>query len=266
VTALRRAGGSWIVNEAVASPVIVGAGGHGCPVARLIRPPVRHGVVIAREIELRLSPGDHCAIQSDTPELYFSRDLEGYGWCLRKGDYLNVGIGRRTAERFDLHVQLFALKLTTERIVPSRVLEWRRWRGHAYLLAGAVPRPPIADGLVLVGDAAGLASGDSGEGIGPAVESALLAAHTLTASRGQYDLARLQPYADALRIRPAASAMAHVRSWIPAAVGRRLMSSPRFTRRVLTRWFVRPARLAEPGSTAAPYRERPAAGRESSAS
>lgn len=238
---LRRDGRQWIANETVAAPLVVGAGGHFCPVARRIRPNVRRGLVVAREIEIRLLPSDVCHVDPDTPELYFSHDLEGYGWCVRKGGYLNVGIGRRTSDRFNAHVAAFAAMLSASDKVPPRVVR-EPWRGHAYLLAGAAKRPPIGDGIVLVGDAAGLASPDSGEGIGPAIESSLLAARAIVAARGRYSEPDLASYADAIRAATVPSAaLTRLRASIPAGVGRLLLSSPRFTRRVLTHWFVRPA-------------------------
>lgn len=238
---LRRDGSHWVANEMLAAPLVVGAGGHFCPVARRFRPNVRKGLVVAREIEVRLLPSESCRIAADTPELYFSRDLEGYGWCVRKGEYLNVGIGRRTAERFNRHVEAFVSMLSVSGKVPPRVLT-EPWRGHAYLLAGASRRAPIADGLVLVGDAAGLASPDSGEGIGPAIESSLLAARTIVAARGHYRESDLQAYAAAVRASTVPSpAVSFFRAAIPAGFGRVLLSYPRFTRRVLTQWFVRPA-------------------------
>ena len=59
-----------------------------------------------------------------------------------------------------------------------------KWHGHAYLLASAAGRRVVDDGVVLVGDAAGLAYPQSGEGIRPAVESGLMAAETILAARG----------------------------------------------------------------------------------
>lgn len=34
------------------------------------------------------------AVCGEMPELYFCNDMQGYGWCFRKGDYLNIGLGR----------------------------------------------------------------------------------------------------------------------------------------------------------------------------
>ena len=49
-----------------------------------------------------------------------------------------------------------------------------------------------------MGDAAGLAYPESGEGIRPAVESGLLAADTIVAARGEYSFENLERYRECL--------------------------------------------------------------------
>jgi hypothetical protein len=75
----------------------------------------------------------------------------------------------------------------------------RLLHGHAYLGSGVGPSPVIGPGVMLVGDAAGLAYSESGEGIRPAIESGRLVAKTLIAALGQRGIDDLQPYADAIR-------------------------------------------------------------------
>jgi len=84
VSRLRRADDRWIVNDDVSATVLVGAGGQFCPVARHLNPPSREGLVIAREIELAIE-GDRCSVEGRLPELYFCRDLDGYGSARRAG-------------------------------------------------------------------------------------------------------------------------------------------------------------------------------------
>ena len=89
--------GEWIVNDAIRAPLLVGAGGSGCPVARMMNGAARdRPLVVAREAESRVGAAEleAIAIEPDVPELFFCRDLQGYGWCVRKGEYLNVGLGR----------------------------------------------------------------------------------------------------------------------------------------------------------------------------
>ena len=54
---------------------------------------------------------------------------------------------------------------------------------------------------MLIGDAAGLAYAQSGEGIRPAVESALLAAAVILRCQGDYGMDRLQPFVNELEKR-----------------------------------------------------------------
>jgi geranylgeranyl reductase family protein len=239
VESLRRDGSRWVVNETITASVIVGAGGHFCPVVRHLRGgPDTSQPVVAKEAEFRLER-PHDGIDASMPELFFCRDMEGYGWCVRKGDYLNVGIGRRTSREFADHVRHF-----TDLLVEKHQLAEAssvRWRGHAYLAEGTGPRPLIDDGVMLIGDAAGLAYPESGEGIRPAIESGRLAAEVLIAAEKRTDRAALQPYADALRrLHPSAGRMPGVLRQASAAIGRFLLGSHVFTRHVLLdRWFLR---------------------------
>ena len=239
VETLRRDASTWVVNENIEASVIVGAGGHFCPVARHLRAGAdTRRPVVAKEAEFRLRrPPD--GLDSSMPELFFCRDMEGYGWCVRKGDYLNIGIGRRTSRDFASHVRSFIAFL--ERRYPLTDASSIQWRGHAYLAAGAGPRPLIDEGLLLVGDAAGLAYPESGEGIRPAIESGRLAAKALLAAHGRVGIDALRPYATAIRqLYPAPVSLPRVLRSASAAIGRALLGSPAFTRHVvLERWFLR---------------------------
>jgi geranylgeranyl reductase family protein len=239
IATLHRANGTWIVNEAIETPVVIGAGGHFCPVARHLRSHVGAATtVVAKEAEFPIA-GRGTNVAAGIPELFFCRDLEGYAWCVRKGDYVNVGIGRRNSRDFNAHVKHFAAFL--ERSGAFADASHLKWRGHAYLASGTGARPVIDDGLLVIGDAAGLAYPESGEGIRPAIESGRLAAQTLVAAAGRSSRADLQPYAEAIRrlYPPAARTPASLRP-AAAAVGRLLLSSSAFTRHVvLDRWFLR---------------------------
>ncbi len=194
--------------------------------------------MIAKEAEFLLE-GDNTPGTPHTPELFFCRDMEGYGWCVRKGAYLNVGIGRRDSRDFGRHVQDFITFLENRNTLARR--SSITWRGHAYFASGVGPRPVIGAGMLLVGDAAGLACPESGEGIRPAIESGRLAAGTLIAAHGSYGMDDLRPYANTIRHLhpPVRRAPAVLRAPL-AALGRALLGSPVFTRHlVLDRWFLR---------------------------
>jgi len=240
VRTIRRDRGQWIVNEAIEAPVLIGAGGHFCPVARHLRGGSEEATpIVAKEAEFPIG-GATAHVPGETPQLFFCEDLQGYAWCVRKGDYLNVGIGRRSNDGFADHVRHFTDFLETHGIVTGVCNA--RWHGHAYLGSGLGARPVVGDGVLLAGDAAGLAYPESGEGIRPAIESGRLAAETLITANG-HAVDDLQPYADALRRRhpPVRSSPAPVRAAL-AALGRALLGSRAFTRHVvLDRWFLRSA-------------------------
>ena len=225
--------------------MLVGAGGHFCPVARMLgaRQLAGSSVVAAQEIEFQLPEGASGigTIEASLPELYFCDDLAGYGWCFRKGEYLNIGLGRTEAAGLSGHVRSFVEFLHQHGTIACHVPE--RFHGHAYQLYERSEPRLCDEGVLLVGDAAGLAYPQSGEGIRPAVESALLAAETIAAASGDYRLARLDVYRRRVLARfghPRGRAASDFlpASWLRAVAGR-LLASQRFARSVvLERWFL----------------------------
>jgi hypothetical protein len=98
----------------------------------------------------------------------------------------------------------------------------------------------------LVGDAAGLAYPESGEGIRPAIESGLIAAHTIVAAEGDYSASQLEPYRELLnaRLQPKQNAFESLARVIPQAAreicGRALLRNRSFCRNIVCdRWFLR---------------------------
>jgi flavin-dependent dehydrogenase len=245
LTSMRRDGREWVVNDAIRTPLVIGAGGHFCPVARHLNPePLKASLVVAQEVEFPVDDADAAsyAIAPERPELYFSRDLQGYGWCFRKGRHVNIGFGRLDKRSLPKGTADFVEFLARERRVPANATY--KWHGHAYLLASAAGRRVVDDGVLLVGDSAGLAYPQSGEGIRPAVESGLMAAETIVAARGAYDREHLGPHATRLAERfGAGSAPAVLSGLVPDGLARALspvvMSWPWFVRRFLVdRWFL----------------------------
>ena len=247
LTSLQRAGGGWIVNGQTRTRLLVGAGGHFCPVAKLTGAKgARENAVVAQEAEFEMDERQcaGCRIRPEIPELYFCADIKGYGWCFRKENFLNIGLGRLDQHRLSEHVTAFvrflqaAGRITFD--IPSALI------GHAYLLYGVSERKPVDDGLLLIGDAVGLAYKQSGEGIRPAIESGLLAAQAIIAAEGNYSRERLENYANLLARRFgtsgkdwASKAGEHLPSaWI-GALGRTLLGTHWFVRDVvLDRWFL----------------------------
>lgn len=207
IVSLERSGDFWIVNGEIRARLLIGAGGHFCPVARHLGniDSSRNGQagaaevpVIAQEVEFEMDreQAAQCAIAPEIPELYFCRDLSGYGWCFRKGNFLNLGLGRLDQRALPEHVSRFFDSLRAMGRMdfdpPRRAL------GHAYLLWGHSRRKMVDDSVMLIGDAAGLAYAQSGEGIRPAIESGLLAAQVILLAQGRYSREHLAPYASLL--------------------------------------------------------------------
>jgi flavin-dependent dehydrogenase len=118
-----------------------------------------------------------------------------------------------------------------------------RFKGHAYLLYSHAKRPVVGDGVLIIGDAAGLAYPESGEGIRPAIESGLMAAQIIAAARGDYSKQRLSEYETNLSARFGERGTGSLASSLPEswklALARSLMQTQWFTRNVvLNRWFL----------------------------
>jgi flavin-dependent dehydrogenase len=244
VSTLARHNGGWLVNERIRARLVVGAGGHFCPVARLLGAKIgREEVIAAQAAEFAMSPDQErlCRTSADTPALFFSRDMKGYGWLFRKGRFLNVGLGRMDRKRLGRHARDFCTFLEARGDLAAGLTG--RFQGHAYLLyARQGGRRCVADGALLIGDAAGLARPQSGEGILPAIESALLAADTILAANGDYRRDNLEPYAAGMATRfgggmeiPATP----LSSGLLRFLGAGLLASSWFARHiVLDRWFL----------------------------
>lgn len=244
INRIERSGEHWIINGAIKARMLVGAGGHFCPVAQHMGNSNSDEPVVAQEIEFEMSPDQArlCNIRAEFPELYFCPDLQGYGWCFRKGNFLNIGLGRLDQHALCKHVADFLGFLrTTGKVVfdlPGK------FRGHAYLLFGYSKRKVVSDSVMLIGDAAGLAFPQSGEGIRPAVESGLLAASVIKTAEGHYKAESLQAYPALLRKQlggdRSAAALAYVPHWLRNGFAHFLLKTQWFCRRVVVEnWFLR---------------------------
>ncbi|MFO0915009.1 MAG: NAD(P)/FAD-dependent oxidoreductase [Pirellulales bacterium] len=243
VTSISRTGSIWTINDEWTAPVLVGAGGTHCPVARLLgaRPRHRTTCVVAQECEFQFEPLLDGGAELDVPLLYFCQDLAGYGWCFRKGSYWNIGLGRTDPAGLPRHVVEFTEFLRSRGVTVP--MESASWKGHSYALYDSQLPVLLDDGVVLVGDAAGLAYGQSGEGIRPAVESALMAAETIIAAAGHYDRNQLIPYQSRVVARFGTPQRSSWLSAIPSSwrqsLGLRLITNSWFARHViLDQWFL----------------------------
>lgn len=242
-TAVRQ-GDRWLINNSITAPILIGAGGHFCPVAKLLGADVGRSehAITAQEIEFEMdaTQAQECGVETTAPELYFCDDLKGYAWCFRKGNYLNVGLGREGNHGLGEQLHSFWNWLAAQGKLPAS--QSPRFKGHAYLLSTRSPRTIVDDGVLLIGDAVGLAYPQSGEGILPAIESGILAARAVISAHSDYSRDRLAVYERWLQERfgprnaqPAVKAPSPVR----AALARSLLRTQWFSQHiVLDRWFL----------------------------
>jgi menaquinone-9 beta-reductase len=247
LTSLEKSNDRWIVNGEFRARLVVGAGGHFCPLAKLRGANARkEAAIAAQELEFQMTEEQqkHCSVDCEIPELYFCPDMKGYGWCVRKKNFLNVGLGRMDPHGLPNHVAgLLDFLQSSGKVafeLPGKML------GHSYLLYGYGERNVAADGVLLVGDAAGLAYMQSGEGIRPAVESGLLAARAIL-EEGVGHIAKIcDRYRTSLTARFArskpewvSSVGCHIPRWLLTGASQLLLRSQWFSRRVLLeQWFL----------------------------
>jgi geranylgeranyl reductase family protein len=247
LTSIERINGGWLINGDIRARILIGAGGHFCPVARFLGNKGSPAPVVAQEIEFEMDApqAGRSQIAGDIPELFFCRDMRGYGWVFRKNDYLNVGLGRTDSHEISRHVKDFVGYLAMIRgvEVPESGIS-----GHAYGLFGRSQRTILDDGVLLLGDAAGLAYPESGEGIRPAIESGLIGAHAIVCAEGDYSAQKLSLYRELLtsRLQRERNRLDTLSHWLPHAIrefaGRQLLRSHSFCRNVVVnQWFLRVA-------------------------
>jgi len=111
-------------------------------------------------------------------DLYYGLVEWGYGWCFPKRESLNIGIGCRLDKAKGLRdkwVQ-FLSKISIEKGIKIDAIE----HSSARVPMCGTPSRLIGRRSMLIGDAAGLVSTVSGEGISFALESGILAAEVAT--------------------------------------------------------------------------------------
>jgi len=236
----------WLVNDRYRARLVVGAGGHFCPVVRAMGAKLGRGetVVAAQEIEFEMTPEQAavCPVEADVPELFFCKDLKGYGWVVRKNDFLNIGLGREDNHKLAEQVAEFRQQLIDQGKIPAQTPE--KFHGHAYLLYPHATRPFLEDGVMIIGDAAGLAYPESGEGIRPAVESALLAAQVIEQAKGDYSAQALAEYGSLLTARlgkrgGGKELVDFLPTWFKQSLAGVLLSTQWFVKNyVVERWFL----------------------------
>jgi len=166
----------------VTARVLVGADGVHSPVRRQLYPDARPLLVPAIEALVVPAPG---VMEKIGGNCIFDLGIipAGYAWVFPKANHLNVGLYRFAKRRDNLAMRA----LLEGFIAHSPVLQDNR---EATFKAFVIPVRPVArrlasDGVVLVGDAAGVGEAFYGEGIYYAVRSGNLAADAIASNLRQ---------------------------------------------------------------------------------
>ncbi|MCK5878629.1 MAG: NAD(P)/FAD-dependent oxidoreductase [Holophagae bacterium] len=172
--------GKYVIDNAFSCNWLVGAGGTGCPVYRTffrgLRPREKEKQIVSMELEFQSKPlTEKCHLW------FFQKGLPGYAWYVPKPDgWLNIGIGgnhqsmQKKGQDIREYWQHFTDFLMKKKLLNS--LPPAPGADSYYLRQNG----PVQDSrAVIVGDAAGMATLDMGEGIGPAIESGLKAAEAI---------------------------------------------------------------------------------------
>jgi menaquinone-9 beta-reductase len=182
--------GGFRIDDAFRCRYLIGAGGTRCPVYRDLfrsgKPRDKGLQAVTLELEFPCEWRDpRCHLW------FFDAGLPGYSWYVPKADgYLNVGVGgmadklKRRGDDIRRHWDLLGERLVNEGLLDERP---GNPGGYSYFLRDRSD-PARRGNAFVVGDAAGLATRDMCEGIGPAVRSGLLAARSIV-SGARFDLA-----------------------------------------------------------------------------
>jgi len=184
-----------VIDGLFSCDYLVGAGGTSCPVYRHFfhdrSPRAKELQIATYEYEFAYD------WQDDECKLWFSEGgLPGYAWYVPKGrGYINIGLGGKAdamksgSLRLQDHWDRFVRNLEQRGLVTGADYDPS---GYSYYLRGRVDSVRTGN-VFIIGDAVGLASKDLGEGIGPAVRSAILAARAIV-EKAEYSLKEVEGY------------------------------------------------------------------------
>lgn len=205
VRQIERDNGHYVIDGEYRCRYLIGAGGTNCPVKKALFGPDPGQLIVTQEVEFETTP------RSDTCTLWFPyAGRFGYAWYVPKAGAVNVGFGglRSENEHWDKG-QLwreFVAILQREGCLDADPPEPK---GYSYYV-GSRQKQVRSENAYIVGDAAGLATVDLAEGIGPAVESGQLAAREIL-GRDQYTLRRITKFSLPWTYR----LVRHAAAWLP---------------------------------------------------
>jgi flavin-dependent dehydrogenase len=178
---ITKSGDAYVIDDRYRCHYLIGAGGTNCPVYRTFfkgpNPRAKGRLIVTLEAEFPYDYKD-----GDCHLWFVQNKFPGYSWYVPKGSgHVNIGIGgfserlKDNNDTIQRHWGLFLKELERLSLVKNYHV---RAKGYMYYVRDGVDIVH-KDGVFLTGDAAGLATKDMGEGIGPAVESGILAADAI---------------------------------------------------------------------------------------
>jgi menaquinone-9 beta-reductase len=170
----------YLIDDAYRARYLIGAGGTRCPVYRELFRELN-----PRASELQLVTLEH-ELEYDWQEKdchlwFFANGLPGYSWYVPKErGWLNVGVGGIAARMKGGGHDIRGHWNHLTQMLHGSLARGAQFdpTGYSYYLRGNV-KVVRRDNAFITGDAAGLATPDLGEGIGPAIRSGLRAARAI---------------------------------------------------------------------------------------
>jgi flavin-dependent dehydrogenase len=183
VRTVERQDGFFLIDDRERFPLLAGAGGFNCPVARALAGPLASRD-LAASIGYYLDGGHASDIV-----IQFVSGLAGYLWFFPGPSTASAGLAG-PAHGFSVRRADTTLKNFIGKLAPGQALDRRyAWAAPSLRPATFDNRPVAGENWILVGDAAGLCDPITGEGIAHALDSAALAARAIQAGDlGSYRL------------------------------------------------------------------------------
>jgi len=201
VRTISRSSPDYAIDDAYACRHLIGAGGTRCPVYRSFfrdaNPRAKELQAVAYEHEFAYEWTDsRCHLW------FFDKGLPGYAWYVPKADgYLNCGVGgmaeklNARGDSIKAHWDHHITQLRRTGYLGAAELDAK---GYSYYLRGGVDVVRV-DNAFIIGDAAGLATRDLCEGIGPAVSSGQRAARAIVDGT-EFSLDSISGYSSSYRL------------------------------------------------------------------
>lgn len=177
VRKIERRNGEFLIDDRFRCRHLIGAGGTNCPVKQAFFPPDRGQLIVAQEVEYDVTPlGQPCTLWFPYAGKF------GYGWYVPKANGINIGFGGFRSQNLSWDKESlwnhFVGLLKQNKCIAD---DPPPPKGYSYYI-GSRQKDVHQERAYIVGDAAGLATLDLAEGIGPAVESGQLAARDILGS------------------------------------------------------------------------------------